>query len=208
MKGKDRVETALKQLLGGGLIVVTDDARRENEGDLIGAAELISADQVNFCITHGRGLFCQAITAERAASLNLPLMAQQNNSAYSTAFTVSVDARSCTTGISAAERAITTRVIADPNSSADDLLRPGHCFPIIAAAGKLRERQGHTEAVVSLMELAGLQPSGVLCEILAADGSMSRGRQLQLFAQQHQLPLLEIGELLDYLAIKALVLQS
>ncbi len=195
-----RLEHALQQLLDGRVIVVTDDHDRENEGDFIALADRITAETVNFVITEGRGLLCQAITAERAHEMQLEPMVSRNTSLHETAFTVSVDAiAGCTTGISAFDRAITIRTLADPQASPDDLARPGHIFPLVADPGGLAARRGHTEAAVALAELCGVAPTAVLCEILDEDGSMARGERLSQLARRHGIAELTVEEIVNEL---------
>ncbi|MCL1991485.1 MAG: 3,4-dihydroxy-2-butanone-4-phosphate synthase [Spirochaetes bacterium] len=190
------IEEALAEIRGGKMIIVTDDEDRENEGDFVMAADAVTAQAVNFMITHGRGLLCQAITAQKAGELELLPMARDNTSAHTTAFTVSVDARSVTsTGISAFDRAATIKAIADPACQPGDLLRPGHIFPLVAKDGGVLVRQGHTEASVDLPRLAGFAPSGILCEILNPDGSMARLPQLEVLAREHGLKIVTVEAL-------------
>src|SRR5580658_7105430 len=171
----DPIEDAIKEMRAGRMIVVTDDADRENEGDLVMAAEKITPAAVNFMATHGRGLICAPITEERAAQLGLQRMVLENRESYRTDFTVSVDAAlGVTTGISAPDRARTIQLLVDPKAAPHDLVQPGHVFPLRARDGGVLRRAGHTEASVDLARLAGLQPAGVLCEILKADGHMAR----------------------------------
>ncbi len=181
-----RVEEALQELLDGRPIVVTDDNDRENEGDFIALADRITPETVNFIITEGRGLLCQAITAQRAQEMQLEPMVKRNTALHATAFTVSVDAvAGCSTGISTFDRAVTIKTLADPQTAPEDLARPGHIFPLVADPGGLSARRGHTEAAVALAELCGVVPSAVLCEILDEDGSMARGRRLSELARRH-----------------------
>ena len=195
----DSIEEALGDLRNGKLVVVVDDEDRENEGDLIGAAELVTPDTVNFMAREARGLMCVAITAERAAGLELPMMEARNTSLYATPFTVSVDARAgTTTGISAADRAATIRALAAPETAPADFARPGHIFPLRAQAGGVLRRAGHTEAAVDLARLAGLRPAGVLIEILDADGTMARVPALRAFADRHGLRLVTIKDLIAH----------
>jgi len=195
------IEEALKELQEGRILIVTDDKDRENEGDFIMAAEKATPEKVNFIITHGRGLLCQAITLERAWELSLPFMVRENTSSHSTAFTVSVDAREGTsTGISAFDRARTIQALVDPETRPEDLLRPGHVFPLVAREGGVRVRQGHTEAAVDLCRLAGLYPSGILCEILDDNGTMARVPRLTELAQRFDLKIITVACLREYLA--------
>jgi 3,4-dihydroxy 2-butanone 4-phosphate synthase/GTP cyclohydrolase II len=192
------IEAAVEDIRQGKMLVVTDDEDRENEGDLIMAAEKVDPGAVNFMAIHGRGLICQAITEKRARELDLPPMVTENTSANTTAFTVSVDAACTSTGISAFDRAATIRALVDPATKPADLLKPGHIFPLIARDGGVLARDGHTEAAADLARLAGLTPSGILCEILAADGRMARLPQLAVFAKQHGLKLITVASLIRW----------
>ncbi len=193
------VEAAVAALSSGRLIIVTDDEDRENEGDLVGLASTATADTVNFMVTHGRGVVCAPLTAARAVQLSLGDMTAHNNALHGTAFSVSVDARSgTTTGVSAADRAATLRALADAATPPDELARPGHVFPIVADAGGLMARRGHTEAVVELCRLASDVPVGVLCEILDADGTMARGSALSALAAAHHLPIVSVEQICRY----------
>ncbi|MCL2761914.1 MAG: 3,4-dihydroxy-2-butanone-4-phosphate synthase [Treponema sp.] len=190
------VAEAFDEIRRGRMIIVTDNADRENEGDLVMAAEKASPEAVNFIAIHARGLLCQAITSERAAELDLPLMVQKNTSAHGTAFTISVDAKEgTTTGISAFDRAVTIKALIDPATRPGDLCRPGHVFPLIAAPGGVLARAGHTETAVDLARLAGLAPSGILCEILDDDGTMARIPRLEKMALEHGLKILTVEKL-------------
>ena len=194
-----RLERAIRELQAGRVVIVTDDDDRENEGDFIALADRISAETVNVIVTEGRGLLCQAITAERAAAMALAPMVERNTALHTTAFTVSVDAISgCTTGISAADRAVTIRTLADPASQPHELARPGHIFPLVADPGGLAARRGHTEAAVALARLCGAEPSAVLCEILDEDGGMARGVRLTALAQRLGIVELSIQDIAEY----------
>ncbi len=194
-----RVEAAVAAIRAGGMVVVIDDASRENEGDLVMAAQHVTADAINFMARFGRGLICVPMTPERLGALQLPLMVTAPEDPMRTAFTVSVDARDgVTTGISAGDRARTIAVLASPDSTPADLVRPGHIFPLAAKPGGVLRRPGHTEAAVDLARLAGLRPVGVVCEILREDGSMMREQELRAFAGRHGLPVLEIADLIRY----------
>ena len=172
---ESRVETALEELRQGRMVILMDDADRENEGDLVVAAEKCTAETVNFMTRYARGLVCVPLTPERLRQLNLPLMSAENTALHGTAFTVSVDAaRGTTTGISAQDRARTVQVLVDPASTPDDLVRPGHVFPLRAEPGGVLKRVGQTEGSVDLCRLAGLKPAAVICEIMNEDGSMAR----------------------------------
>ena len=195
----DTIEDVLSDVAHGKIVIVTDDADRENEGDLVIAAEKVTPDAVNFMATHGRGLVCVPIANERAEQLGLQRMVAQNRELYRTDFTVSVDAaRGVTTGISAYDRATTILAIANPKSSPDDLVQPGHVFPLRAKDGGVLRRAGHTEAAVDLARLAGLQPAGVLCEILHDDGTMARLPELMEFRKKHGLRICTIQSLIAY----------
>jgi len=194
----DRIEDAIADIRAGKFVVVVDDEDRENEGDLILAAEKVTPEAINFMARYGRGLVCVAMTAERLDQLQIPLMTAQNTEPMKTAFTVSVDARSVRTGISAYERALTVRTLIDPNTQPSDLVRPGHIFPLRAVEGGVLRRAGHTEAAVDLARLAGLYPAGVLCEIMNDDGTMARVPQLVQFARRHGLRLITIADLIRY----------
>jgi 3,4-dihydroxy 2-butanone 4-phosphate synthase / GTP cyclohydrolase II len=194
-----RIEDAIAAIARGEMVLVVDDAGRENEGDLILAAEKATPQALAFMIRHTSGVICAGVSADRLEALQLPLMVADNTESHRTAFTVSVDYRHGTsTGISAADRAATLRALADPQVSAGDLMRPGHVFPLRARAGGVLERRGHTEAAVDLARLAGLQPCGVLCEVVNDDGTMARPLDLIAFAARHDLPLISIADLVAY----------
>ncbi len=195
------VEQAISDIRAGKLVVVADDETRENEGDLVAAAEKVTPAMVNFMTKHGRGLICLALTAERCRALDLPQMVEQNTDSLATAYTVSVDAHTrfgVTTGISAADRAQTIKVALDPMTVPADLRRPGHVFPLQARKGGVLQRVGHTEASVDLARLAGLQPAGVICEILGEDGAMSRGKELEAFAREHALTFVTVAQIVAH----------
>ena len=197
-----KIKSAIEDIQNGKFVIVTDDVDRENEGDLIMASEMITPEAVNFMAKYARGLICISITKNDANRLSLDLMEQKNTSLHETNFTVSVDAvANTTTGISAQDRAQTIRLMVDENSSPSDFARPGHIFPIIAKDGGVLRRSGHTEASMDLAQLAGFKPSGVLCEIMAEDGSMLRGKDLSSFAKNHNLNLISISELIAYIRI-------
>ncbi len=194
-----RIESAFSVLSSGGIVLVRDNENRENEGDLICAADHATAGNIAFMAVHGRGLVCHAITQELADRLDLPPMARENTESHSTAFTVSVDAvNGTTTGISAADRAQTIAVTIARDSQPEDLRRPGHVFPVVARPGGVFERPGHTEAAVDLARLSGLTPSGVICEVLNDDGTMARGHQLESMAERFNLPLVSVEDLIIY----------
>jgi 3,4-dihydroxy 2-butanone 4-phosphate synthase/GTP cyclohydrolase II len=194
------IETAIEELKAGRMVVIVDDDDRENEGDLAMAAEMITPEAVNFMATHARGLICLTITGERADELELAPMTPCNTSPCGTAFTVSIDARGrgVTTGISAHDRAQTILAAIEPSTRPEDLGRPGHVFPLRARAGGVLERRGQTEASVDLARLAGLNPSGVICEIMNDDGSMARLRDLRHFCIKHGLKMITVAELALY----------
>ena len=195
----DPIDLVLKDVRAGRLVIVTDDADRENEGDLVMAAENVTPKAINFMATHGRGLICAPITDERAEQLGLQRMVLANRESYRTDFTVSVDAaKGVTTGISAYDRAHTIRVLVDEKATSTDLVQPGHVFPLRARPGGVLRRAGHTEASVDLARLAGLKPAGVLCEILHADGTMARLPELLRFRKKHQLKMCSIADLIAY----------
>src|ERR687885_2913486 len=195
------VEQAIKDIRAGKLVIVADDEDRENEGDLIGAAQLVTPEMVNFMIRRAGGLICLALTAERCDELGLAAMSEQNVDDYRTAYTVSIDAAphfGVTTGISAQDRARTIRVAVDPATTPADLRRGGHVFPLRAREGGVLQRVGHTEAAVDLARLAGLYPAGVICEILNEDGSAARRPQLEAFAKEHGLTFITVAQLVAH----------
>jgi len=195
------IEQAIADIRAGKIVIVADDEGRENEGDLVGAAEKVSPEMVNFMVTHGRGLICTPILPERCQALGLPQMAEHNTEAHETAFTVSIDAAArfgVSTGISAADRAATIRVAIDPATVPQDLRRPGHVFPLRARPGGVLQRVGQTEASIDLARLAGLYPAGVICEILNPDGSMARRPELERFAARHGLTFITVAQLVAY----------
>ncbi|WDE96166.1 3,4-dihydroxy-2-butanone-4-phosphate synthase [Lentisphaera profundi] len=196
----DSIQSAIEDLKQGKMIVVVDDENRENEGDLLMVAEFANPQAVNFMAMYGRGLICAPMTQSRADELHLSLMADYNDCPYGTAFTVSVDAKNdTTTGISAGDRSKTLKGLANSKFSADDFMRPGHMFPLIAKPGGVLEREGHTEAAVDLAKLASAEPVGVICEILNEDGTMARLPELKVFAQKHDLKLISIEDLVKFL---------
>ena len=199
--GLDTVDQALRDIAAGKMVIVADDDDRENEGDLICAAEHITPEMVNFMIRRAGGLICLALTGERADHLDLPQMSEFNTEEQRTAFTVSIDAAprfGVTTGISAQDRARTIAVAVDPSSTRADLRRPGHVFPLRARDGGVLQRVGHTEAAVDLARLAGLTPAGVICEILNDDGTAARRPQLEAFAREHGLTFITVAQLVSY----------
>ena len=197
----DTIPDAIRHIAAGKLVIVADDEDREDEGDLVCAAEKATPELINFMICHGRGLVCVALTAERADALELPLMTDRNTDPQGTAFTVSVDAHrrfGVTTGISAHDRARTVQALVDPASVPGDLRRPGHVFPLRARKGGVLRRVGQTEAAVDLARLAGLAPVGVICEVLAEDGTMARRDALEAMAAQHDLKFVTVEQLVAY----------
>jgi 3,4-dihydroxy 2-butanone 4-phosphate synthase / GTP cyclohydrolase II len=197
----DSVESAIRDIRAGKLVIVADDEDRENEGDLVCAASAVTPDIINFMATHARGLICVALTERRADQLGLHLMADNNTEAFRTAFTVSVDAHprfGVTTGISAQDRARTIQLLVDPDAQPGDLRRPGHVFPLRAVPGGVLRRVGQTEASVDLARLAGLPPAGVICEIMNEDGTMARRPQLEEFAKRHDLRFITVAQIVAY----------
>jgi 3,4-dihydroxy 2-butanone 4-phosphate synthase / GTP cyclohydrolase II len=193
------IPEALADFRAGKMLVVVDDEDRENEGDLTMAAQLVTPEAINFMATHGRGLICLALSADRCDALKLPLMSAQNTSRFGTAFTESIDAlEGVTTGISAADRSHSIRVAIDPKSTDRDLARPGHIFPLRAKEGGVLVRAGQTEAAVDLARMCGLEPGGVICEIMNADGSMARVPHLAEFCEKHGLKMISVAELIRY----------
>jgi 3,4-dihydroxy 2-butanone 4-phosphate synthase / GTP cyclohydrolase II len=197
--GIDSIDAVVRDIRAGKPVIVVDDAERENEGDLVLAAEKATAESINFMMRFGRGLICAPITSDRAARLGLNRMVLDNRESFKTDFTVSVDAAAgVTTGISAEDRAKTIRLLANPKAQAGDLVQPGHIFPLRAKVGGVLQRSGHTEAAVDLARLAGLDPSGVLCEIVKDDGTMARLPDLLKFKRKHKLKLCTILDLIEY----------
>jgi 3,4-dihydroxy 2-butanone 4-phosphate synthase/GTP cyclohydrolase II len=189
----------IEELRQGRMVVIMDDEDRENEGDLLIAAEKTRAEDINFMAKHGRGLICLTLTAERCRQLNLPLMVNDNMTPFTTNFTVSIEAaEGVTTGISAADRATTVRAAMRPDAKPSDIIMPGHIFPLMARKGGVLARAGHTEAGVDLARMAGLMPASVICEILNEDGSMARQPELEQFARQHGLKIGTIADLIHY----------
>jgi len=204
-----RVLEAIQEIKNGNMIIMIDDEDRENEGDLVYAASFSTPQHVNFMATHARGLICVALSKNTAKRLELTPMVSANNSSYETAFTVSVDAKTALTGISAGERDDTIKILANPISHSDELVKPGHIFPLIAKEGGTLVRTGHTEGSVDICRLAGLAEAGVICEIIKEDGTMARRDDLDIFAQQHNLKTLFISDIVEYrLANERLVIQK
>lgn len=202
------IESVLEDVKVGKPIIVIDNEDRENEGDLFVASELINPKSINFMAKEGRGLICVSITSQRANELDLEPMERRNSSLHETNFTISVDAKKdTTTGISAFDRSVTIKTLIDDNAKAIDLARPGHIFPIVGKDGGVLRRAGHTEASIDLSLLAGLKPSGVICEIMADDGSMARGNELEKFSRKHKLKISSIADLIGYLRKKRKLVQ-
>lgn len=193
-----RVQEAIEAIRQGEMVIMCDDEDRENEGDLVYAATFSSPEKVNFLASEAKGLICVALEKETAKKLELNPMVPQNTSSYETAFTVSVDAKDASTGISAHERDMTIKLLADPYTKPTDLVRPGHIFPLIAKDGGVLNRIGHTEGSVDLCKLAGLTPAGVICEIMKEDGTMMRRDDLDIFAKKHDLKMVYISDLIEY----------
>lgn len=202
------IDEAVEDIRNGKMILVLDDEDRENEGDLLMAAEKVTPECVNFMATFGRGLICVPLTQERASILELDLMVERNTDSMKTSFTITVDHKSSTTGISAFERANTIKELANPKSISKDFLRPGHIFPLIARNGGVLKRSGHTEAAVDLAKMAGLQPAGVICEIMNDDGTMARLPQLMEFAKKHGLKIITVADLIKYRRNKEKVVRA
>lgn len=192
------IEEALQDLKEGKIVIVVDDEDRENEGDFIALAEKATPEVINFMITEGRGLVCLPMTPSRAQELDLKPMVSQNTDYHGTAFTVSIDHKDTTTGISAYERSVTVRGIMDPNATAADFRRPGHMFPLIAKEGGVLRRAGHTEAAVDLAKLCGSYPAGVICEVIKEDGTMARLPDLIEISKKHGMKLISIKDLIHY----------
>jgi 3,4-dihydroxy 2-butanone 4-phosphate synthase/GTP cyclohydrolase II len=194
-----RVEAALEDIRQGKMVILVDDEDRENEGDLAMAAEKVTPEAINFMAKYGRGLICLSLTDDRLSELRLPMMVSENTSRFQTAFTVSIDAhKGVTTGISAADRATTILTAVNEDTQAEDLVSPGHIFPLRARAGGVLVRTGQTEGSVDLARLAGLKPAGVICEIMKDDGTMARMPDLQIFAKEHGLKIVSIADLIKY----------
>jgi 3,4-dihydroxy 2-butanone 4-phosphate synthase / GTP cyclohydrolase II len=194
----DTIESAILDIQQGKMVVVIDDEDRENEGDLLMAAQMVTPESINFMAKYGRGMICAPITGQRAEELNLDLMVAHNKEKLKTAFTVTVDHVSSTTGISAYERATTVKELTNEKAMDKDFVRPGHIFPLIAVEGGVLKRAGHTEAAVDLATLAGLYPAGVICEIMNEDGTMARAPELYEFAKAHGIKMITIADLIQY----------
>ncbi|MCZ6485614.1 MAG: 3,4-dihydroxy-2-butanone-4-phosphate synthase [Acidobacteria bacterium] len=195
----DEVKDAIDDFRDGKMVIVIDEEDRENEGDLTIAAEKVTPEVINFMAKYGRGLICMPMTGERLRELNIPLMVAKNESMYGTAFCVSIEARrNVSTGISAADRAITVQTAADPKSRPEDLIRPGHIFPLRARRGGVLKRAGQTEAAVDLARIAGLSPAGVICEIMNDDGTMARLPELKEFGKRHGFKIISVVDLIQF----------
>ncbi len=198
MSDFSKIEDAIEDIKAGKMVVVVDDEDRENEGDLVMAAEKVTPAAVNFMAKYARGLICMPIEGKRLNELDIPQMVKYNTDNHQTAFTVSIDAADTTTGISAFERADTIKKVLSPSAKPIDFRKPGHIFPLEAKAGGVLKRAGHTEASVDLAKMAGLYPSGVICEIMNEDGTMARGDQLKEYVKKHQLKMITIADLIAY----------
>jgi 3,4-dihydroxy 2-butanone 4-phosphate synthase/GTP cyclohydrolase II len=197
-KSFKRVERAINQIKQGGMVIMMDDEDRENEGDLVYPATFSTPDKVNFMAKEARGLICTPVTKAIAKKLHLLPMVDNNDSNHETAFTVSIDSATATTGISAMERSDCISKLANPLTTSDDFVRPGHIFPLIAKDGGVLVRTGHTEGSVDLCKLAGLAPVGVICEIIKDDGTMARRDDLEIFSKKHNIPIVYISDLVEY----------
>ena len=197
-KSFKRVERAINQIKQGGMVIMMDDEDRENEGDLVYAATFSTPEKVNFMAKEARGLICTPVTKAIAKKLHLLPMVDNNDSNHETAFTVSIDSATATTGISAMERSDCISKLANPLTTSDDFVRPGHIFPLIAKDGGVLVRTGHTEGSVDLCKLAGLAPVGVICEIIKDDGTMARRDDLEIFSKKHNIPIVYISDLVEY----------
>lgn len=198
MKDFNTITEAIEDIKQGKMVIVVDDERRENEGDLVMAASEVTAEGINFMAKHGGGLICMPIIGKRLKELEIVMMVKDNTDTHKTAFTVSIDAADCTTGISAFERAATIHKVLDPASKAEDFNRPGHVFPLESREGGVLVRAGHTEAAVDLARMAGLYPAGVICEIMSEDGSMARVPELIEYKKKYDLKLITIADLIEY----------
>lgn len=193
------IEEAIEDIRKGRMVILVDDEDRENEGDLTMAAEMATPQDINFMATYGKGLICVSLTEKRVKQLQLPMMVSDNTSSFKTAFTISVDAKKgVTTGISAYDRAITIQALTSEETRPEDLSRPGHIFPLLAKKGGVLVRTGQTEGSVDLARLAGLKPSGVICEVMKDDGTMARRPDLEVFAENHNLKMITIADLIKY----------
>lgn len=194
-----RIKSALEDLKQGKMVILTDAPDRENEGDLIIAAEKITPEKMNFLIRNGSGIVCISMTETQLNKLNLPLMVPESNTSETTAFTVSVDAKDgIESGVSAHDRVTTINALINKNANPDDLIKPGHIFPLKAKEGGVFERQGHTEGSMDLVKLAGLTPAAILCELMNEDGSMTKGEMLVQFSKKHQINIITINDIIAY----------
>ena len=193
-----RVLEAIEDIKNGKMVIMVDDEDRENEGDIVFSATLSTADKVNFMASEAKGLICVPVSKDIAERLELTPMVKENDETYQTAFTISVDAKECTTGISAFERDMTIKLLANPISKSKDFMKPGHIFPLVAKDGGVLVRTGHTEGSVDLCKLSGLSASAVICEIMKSDGTMARRDDLDLFAKKHNLKIVYISDLVEY----------
>lgn len=194
-----KIQNAIDWMKKGGLVIVADDEDRESEGDMIGLGSKVTPENVNFMTKHARGLLCTPVSKKIAERLKLPQMQQDNTDPYGTAFTISVDYKTTTTGISAYDRATTIKAIANPNSKPEDFFRPGHCFPLVAKDDQIKQRNGHTEASIALAHLAGEPEVAYICEVMKPDGHMARRPQLRQIAKEYHMPFLTIAELQEYI---------
>ncbi|EEJ71892.1 bifunctional 3,4-dihydroxy-2-butanone-4-phosphate synthase/GTP cyclohydrolase II [Lactobacillus ultunensis] len=194
-----KIQNAIDWMKKGGLVIVADDEDRESEGDMIGLGSKVTPENVNFMTKHARGLLCTPVSKKIAERLKLPQMQQDNTDPYGTAFTISVDYKTTTTGISAYDRATTIKAIANPNSKPEDFFRPGHCFPLVAKDDQIKQRNGHTEASIALAHLAGEPEVAYICEVMKPDGHMARRTQLRQIAKEYHMPFLTIAELQEYI---------
>jgi len=204
----NRVVKAIEDIKKGRMVILVDDEDRENEGDLTMAAEFVTPEAINFMAKYGRGLICLSLTEERCQELELPIMVQDNTSSFHTAFTVSIDVvKGATTGISAADRALTILTAIDDKCKPEDLGRPGHIFPLRAMSGGVLRRTGQTEGSVDLCQLAGLKPAGIICEIMNDDGTMSRMPELEVFAKEHDMCIVSVADIIKYMLTKESLVQ-
>ena len=198
MNAIDRVKKAIEEIKKGNIIIMIDDEDRENEGDLVYAGVFSTPEKVNFLASKARGLICVSLTKDIAKKLDLNPMVPQNNESFSTAFTISVDAKECKTGISAYERDLTIKKLSSPTSKSEDFVRPGHIFPLVAKEGGVLVRTGHTEGSVDICKLSGVYPVAVICEIMNEDGTMARRKDLAKFAKEHNLAVVYISDIVEY----------
>jgi 3,4-dihydroxy 2-butanone 4-phosphate synthase/GTP cyclohydrolase II len=195
-----KVKEAIEDIKKGKFIIIVDDRQRENEGDIVIAAEKITGEKLNFMITHGKGLVCMPIIGSRLDELKIPLMTEENTEVTKCQFTVSVDAKDVSTGISAFDRALTIKTILDKKTKPEDLLRPGHIFPLRYNGNGILTRQGHTEAAVDIVKLANLYPAAVICEIINDNGTMARLDDLKKFSKKHNLKMIMIRDLVEFIS--------